>query len=276
MAAIMNGLALYGGIIPFGGTFLTFSDYARNALRLAAIMQQKVIFVFTHDSIGLGEDGPTHQPIEHLPSLRLIPNLSIWRPCDTLETAVAWQMALERSGPTCLLLSRQTLPYQVRTAPQLSTIQQGGYILYGDEKIEPQAILIATGSEVCLAMEASLDLEKEGFHIRVVSMPSVDVFLAQEKSYQNKVLPGAVEARVAIEAAATNGWQKLVGAHGKIIGIDEFGASAPAKEVYADKKITVANIVATVKAFVFTSCSEPHHFQPKSISGLTTHLGEMK
>jgi transketolase len=244
MSAIMNGLALYGGIIPFGGTFLTFSDYARNAVRLAALMRVRAIFVYTHDSIGLGEDGPTHQPVEHAPSLRLIPNLSVWRPCDAAESAVAWRAAIEYHGPTCLLFSRQNLPHQIRNSLVLSNIARGGYIL-ADSEGTPNIILIATGSEVMLAMSAAEQLTAQGVQVRVVSMPSTDTFLSQEASYQAEVLPAGVATRIAIEAASTDGWYKFVGCHGKVIGIDRFGASAPAKDVYRDCGVTTEHIVAT-------------------------------
>src|SRR3990167_1522523 len=243
MSAIMNGMALHDGILPFGGTFLTFSDYARNAIRLAAMMESRVIFVYTHDSIGLGEDGPTHQPIEHLPSLRLIPQLSIWRPCDTVETAVAWRMAIERQGPTCLLFSRQNVPFQERDALQLASIQRGGYVLYASSKEIPDVILIATGSEVALACEARKKLLLEQIDARVVSMPSVDVFLSQDAIYQESVLPKCVIARVVIEAAASSGWYRFVGLQGKVIGINRFGASAPLVDVLRDCGMTVEHVL---------------------------------
>lgn len=246
MSAIMNGLALHGGIIPFGGTFLTFSDYARNAIRLAALMRQKVIFVYTHDSIGLGEDGPTHQPIEHLPSLRLIPQLSVWRPCDTLESAIAWQLALERQGPTCLLFSRQNLPFQERSPETVQQIARGGYTLV-DCIGHPDLIMIATGSEVALAVEAAKQLPHR--RVRVVSMPSMDAFLQQETAYRERILPSDVAAKIAIEAAATESWHKIVGAAGKIIGIDRFGASAPAKEVFKECGITIERILEIASSF---------------------------
>jgi transketolase len=246
MSAIMNGIALYGGIIPFGGTFLTFSDYARNALRLAALMRQRVIFVYTHDSIGLGEDGPTHQPVEHTPSLRLIPQLSVWRPCDTTETAVAWQKALEHQGPTCLLFSRQNLAFQERDAETVANIQRGGYILL-DCVGHPDVIMIATGSEVQLAIDSAKQLMSEGEKVRVVSMPSTDVFLSQDAAYQEKVLPKACTARVAIEAAASDGWYKFVGCRGRVIGLDRFGASAPAKEVFKECGFTVEHVISVAK-----------------------------
>lgn len=269
MSAIMNGMALYKGILPFGGTFLTFSDYARNALRLAALMQVRVIFVYSHDSIGLGEDGPTHQPIEQLPGLRLMPGLSLWRPCDAMETAVAWQQAIERQGPTCLLFSRQSLPFYQRTQEQINLMQRGGYTLLdlsGDK--HPDAILIATGSEVTLAVEAAQQLQREEIFVRVVSMPSTDVFMAQEAVYRNEVLPDTVPAKVAIEAAASAYWTQFVGQQGKVIGIDRFGASAPAKEVYRDCQMTVEHILAATKEVIYAVASSAHHFQPKCASGL--------
>jgi transketolase len=241
MSAIMNGMSLYGGILPYGGTFLTFSDYARNAVRLAALMRLRTIFVYTHDSIGLGEDGPTHQPIEHAPSLRMIPNLSLWRPCDGAETAVAWASAIEYHGATCLLFSRQNCPHQDRDEKTLNLICRGGYIL-SDCNGLPDLILIATGSEVGLAMTAAAQLSSQGNKVRVVSMPSVDVFQTQDASYQAEVLPPAVTARIAIEAAASDGWYKFVGCHGKVVGIDRFGASAPAQEVYKDCGMTVEHV----------------------------------
>ncbi len=250
MSAIMNGLALYGGILPFGGTFLVFSDYARNAVRLSALMRERVIFVYTHDSIGLGEDGPTHQPVEHLPSLRLIPGLSVWRPCDTVETVIAWQMAIERiNGPTCLALSRQNLAYQSRTATQIENIRRGGYILK-DCSDTPDVIIMATGSEITLALDTAAELTQDGLHVRVVSMPSVDVFLAQDAAYQASVLPKKVKVRVAIEAAATDGWYRFVGSEGCVIGLDQFGLSAPAKDVFCAYGFTVENIVARINICV--------------------------
>jgi len=242
MSAMMNGMALHGGLIPFGGTFLTFSDYARNAVRLAALMRTKAIFVYTHDSIGLGEDGPTHQPIEHAPSLRLIPNLSLWRPCDAAESAVAWRAAIEYHGPTCLLFSRQSLPHQERNESVLANIMRGGYTL-SECQGKPELILIATGSEVSLAVLAAQALTETGRQVRVVSMPSTDTFLAQDVAYQAAVLPLDVTARIAIEAAASDGWYKFVGCHGKVIGIDHFGASAPAKEIFKKCGFTVEHIV---------------------------------
>lgn len=249
MSAIMNGIALYGSIIPFGGTFLTFSDYARNAVRLAAIMRQRVIFVYTHDSIGLGEDGPTHQPIEHAPSLRMIPHLSVWRPCDTVESAVAWRIALEHQGPTCLLFSRQNLPFIERDATTLSHVAKGGYVI-SDCNGLPEMIMIATGSEVALAIDAAKQLTQAGRHVRVVSMPSVDVFLAQDADYQEKVLPKKVVKRIAIEAQTTDGWYRFVGLQGKVIGLDRFGASAPAKDVFKECGFTVEHVMTVARQLI--------------------------
>jgi len=247
MSAIMNGMAVYGGIIPFGGTFLTFSDYARNAVRLAALMHAHSIFVYTHDSIGLGEDGPTHQPIEHIASLRLIPQLSLWRPCDNVESAVAWQKAIEHAGATCLLFTRQNLPHQERDADMIANIQRGGYILLGDAERQPDLILIATGSEVSLAMDAAKQLQADKVKVRVVSMPSTDVFLTQDMAYQQQVLPPNCKRRIAIEAGSTNFWYRFVGFEGQVIGIDRFGASAPAKDVFRDCGVTVERIIETAR-----------------------------
>jgi len=264
MSVIMNGMALYKGILPFGGTFLTFSDYARNAIRLAALMRQRVVFVYTHDSIGLGEDGPTHQPVEQIPGLRLMPNLSNWRPCDTVETAVAWKSAIERQGPTCLMLSRQTLPFQERNARQLASIQRGGYTLvdYAEEQL-PDAILIATGSEVALAVEAAKQLRAEEIYVRVVSMPSTDVFLAEDEHYRHEVLPVEVSARVAIEAAAGDYWYRFVGLQGKVVGLDRFGASAPAKDVFRDCGITTERVVAMTKEVIYSVACALRHVSEK-------------
>lgn len=242
MSAMMNGMALYGGVLPFGGTFLTFSDYARNAVRLSAYMKQRVIYVYTHDSIGLGEDGPTHQPVEHAPSLRLIPGLSVWRPCDAVETAAAWKKAIEQNGPTALLLSRQVLPFQTRNEVALKNVERGGYIL-SDCQGTPELIMIATGSEVALAMDAAKSLTDIGYHVRVVSMPSTDVFLSQDVSYQEMVLPKKISRRLAIEAASSNFWYEFVGCHGKVLGLDRFGVSAPAKDAFADLGFTVPHII---------------------------------
>jgi transketolase len=267
MSAIMNGMALYTGIIPFGGTFLTFSDYARNAIRLAAIMRQRVVFVYTHDSIGLGEDGPTHQPVEQLSSLRLMPNVSVWRPCDTVETAIAWRAAIERRGPTCLLFSRQALPFQERDTAQLSLIERGGYVLLDYADSDPDAILIATGSEVTLAVEAAKQLKAEKIFVRVVSMPSTDVFLCQEEGYRNTVLPDTIRAKVAIEAGVSDYWYRFVGSNGKIIGLDRYGASAPAKDVYRECGITVEHVVAITKEVIYSAASKARHLQASCNSG---------
>jgi transketolase len=245
MSAILNGVALHGGFIPFGGTFLMFSEYARNALRMAALMKIQSIFVYTHDSIGLGEDGPTHQPIEQIPTLRMIPNMSVWRPCDGVETAVAWKAAIEKKdGPSSLIFSRQGLPHQQRSDEQIANIAKGGYILK-DCKGKPDAIIIATGSEVALAMGAAEKLG--GKKIRVVSMPSVDAFEAQDAAYREAVLPATVTARVAVEAAVTDGWYKYVGLNGKVIGINRFGESAPAGELFKEFGFTVENVVKAVE-----------------------------
>ena len=215
MTALCNGMALYGGFIPYAGTFLVFSDYARNAVRLAALMKQRVILVYTHDSLGLGEDGPTHQPVEHAAMLRMTPNMSVWRPCDTVETAVAWRKAIERcEGPTSLLLSRQTLPYESRNGQSLQQIEKGGYTLLDCEG-EPEVIVIATGSEVAIARQAVEQCNKQGHKVRLVSMPSTDVFDTQDKAYQESVLPSSVKARVAVEASAKDYWYKYVGLQGK-------------------------------------------------------------
>jgi transketolase len=246
MSAIMNGIALYGGFIPYGGTFLTFVDYARNAVRMAALMKQRVIFIYTHDSIGLGEDGPTHQPIEHISMLRLTPGLFVWRPCDAVESAVAWKFAIEQQhAPTCLLFSRQTLAHQHREETALTNIQRGGYVLL-DSQETPEVILIATGSEVDLAVKAATALNEKGHRIRVVSMPSTDVFALQPIAYQNTVLPPSVTCRIAIEAGSTDFWYKYVGLGGKVIGLDHYGESAPAPELFKIFGFTTENVISTV------------------------------
>ncbi|MCG6872837.1 MAG: transketolase [Gammaproteobacteria bacterium] len=246
MSAILNGLALHGGFVPYGATFLMFSEYARNALRMAALMKVQSIFVYTHDSIGLGEDGPTHQAVEQISTLRLIPRMSVWRPCDTVESAIAWRAAIEkRDGPSCLVFSRQGLPFQQRSPQQLADIARGGYVLK-DCDGTPEAILIATGSEVGLAMEAAAALDDQGRRIRVVSMPATDVFDAQEESYRNSVLPPEVTARVAVEAGVTDYWRKYTGLQGKVVGIDTFGESAPANEVFAHFGFTADNVARVV------------------------------
>jgi transketolase len=243
MAALMNGLSLHGGFIPYGGTFLVFSDYARNALRMSALMKQRVIYVFTHDSIGLGEDGPTHQPVEHVASLRIIPNMQVWRPCDTVETAVAWGESIKHAtGPSCLVLSRQALAFQSRNAQQVADIRRGGYVLV-DSQGAPELILIATGSEVTLAVEAAKQLSTAGQRVRVVSMPNVSVFAAQDAAYREQVLPSKVERRVVVEAGVGEAWYRYVGTKGAVIGMDTFGASAPAKDLFKQFGFTVENVV---------------------------------
>ncbi|MBT8062220.1 MAG: transketolase, partial [Gammaproteobacteria bacterium] len=246
MSAIVNGVALHGGLLPFGATFLMFSEYARNALRMAALMKVPGIFVYSHDSIGLGEDGPTHQAVEQIPTLRMIPNMIVWRPCDTVESAVAWQQAIERTdGPTCLIFSRQGLPHQQRTDKQIADISKGGYVLQ-DCDGTPDAIIIATGSEVALATGAAEKLA--GKKIRIVSMPSTNVFDAQDEAYRESVLPSSVTARVAVEAAVTQGWYKYVGLNGKVVGIDRFGESAPAGQLFEHFGFTVDNVVKAVNS----------------------------
>ncbi len=248
MAAIANGLSLHGGLIPYTATFLMFSEYARNALRMAALMKIRQIFVFTHDSIGLGEDGPTHQPVEQTASLRLIPNMDVWRPCDTTESAVAWACAIERKdGPTTMCFSRQNLPFQVRTSDQVSAIRQGGYVLAEAAGNKAQAVIIATGSEVALAMAAQQTLADEGIAVRVVSMPSTNVFDRQDAAYKAGVLPAGLP-RVAVEAGSTDGWYKYVGLEGRVIGIDRFGESAPASELFKYFGITADAVVQAVKS----------------------------
>ncbi|MCP4431620.1 MAG: transketolase [Gammaproteobacteria bacterium] len=246
MSAILNGLVLHGGFIPFGATFLMFSEYARNALRMAALMKIQSIFVYTHDSIGLGEDGPTHQAIEQIPTLRMIPNMHLWRPCDTVESAVSWKVAIEhREGPSCLIFSRQGLPHMRRSAEQIAAISRGGYILKDCEET-PEAIIIATGSEVELAMKAAESEALADRNIRVVSMPSTTVFDRQSKDYRESVLPAKVTARVAVEAAVTQGWYKYVGLDGAVVGIDSFGESAPARELFAYFGFTVEKVIDAV------------------------------
>jgi len=252
MSAMLNGIALHGGYMPFGATFLVFSDYARNAVRLAALMKVQSIFVYTHDSIGLGEDGPTHQAIEHIPSLRMIPNMRLWRPCDTVEAAVSWKAAIEhRDGPSCLVFSRQSLKHQKRSPEQIDAIARGGYILRDCEGM-PDVIIIATGSEVELAIAAYKSEALEDKNIRVVSMPSTNLFDLQSKDYRDSVLPPGVRARIAIEAAASSGWYKYVGMDGIVIGINTFGESAPAKELFAYFGFTVDKLVEAVSSLLGT------------------------
>ncbi|MFI3178148.1 MAG: transketolase [Methylococcaceae bacterium] len=248
MSAIMNGIALHGGLIPFGATFLMFSEYARNALRMASLMKIRSIFVYTHDSIGLGEDGPTHQPVEQIATLRLIPGIQVWRPCDAVETTVSWKAAFERQhGPSILVFSRQNLPHIPRTQAQIEAISRGGYVL-SDSEGQPDAIIIATGSEVELALKAAEQLTATGKKIRVVSMPSTNIFDAQDAAYRESVLPSAVTKRVAVEAGVTDGWWKYVGTNGKIVGLDRFGESAPAGQLFKEFGFTVENVVKNVEA----------------------------
>ncbi|MEE9332738.1 MAG: transketolase [Granulosicoccaceae bacterium] len=250
MAAITNGIALHGGFKPYAATFLMFSEYARNALRMAALMQIQGIYVFTHDSIGLGEDGPTHQPVEQTATLRMMPNMSTWRPCDSVETAVAWKEAVELTDrPVSLILTRQGLKPQQRSAAQIGDISKGGYVLH-DPSGDVQAILIATGSEVALAIDAAEKLAKDGIAARVVSMPSTDRFDSQTAAYKESVLPSAITARVAVEAGVTSGWYKYVGLNGAVLGLDRFGASAPADELFKLFGFTVENLVDVVKGIV--------------------------
>jgi transketolase len=249
MAAIMNGMALHGGILPFGGTFLMFSEYARNAIRMAALMQQRVIYVFTHDSIGLGEDGPTHQPVEQTATLRMIPNMDVWRPCDTVETMVAWTTAVEkRTGPTALCLSRQNLPFVQRDDATIANIARGGYVISA-AKGEAKAAIIATGSEVDLALKAQAALAQKNIAVRVVSMPCTNTFDRQDATYRESVL-GRGLPRVAVEAGVTDGWWKYVGLEGKVIGLDRFGESAPAGILFKEFGFTVDNVVSAVESLL--------------------------
>jgi len=249
MTAVMNGITLHGGHIPYGGTFLVFSDYARNAVRLACLMNARVILVYTHDSIGLGEDGPTHQPIEHLASLRAMPHMQLWRPCDAAETAVAWTLAIERPGPTALVFTRQALPQQPRTAAQLEGIRRGGYVLIDCAGV-PEALVIATGSEVSIAAQAVNSLNGAGRRVRLISMPSTEVFDAQDEAYREAVLPRAVTRRLAVEAAARQSWWRYVGSAGRVIGIDRFGASGKGAEVLAHFGFTADNVVRELRGLL--------------------------
>ena len=247
MAAIMNGVALHGGFIPYGATFLIFMEYARNALRMSALMGQRVLYVFTHDSIGLGEDGPTHQPVEQLTALRATPNLQTWRPCDAVESAIAWKQALLRDkGPSAMIFSRQTLPHQVGAAEQIEGVHRGGYVLMREQG-DLDAIVIATGSEVALAVEAAGRLTEAGRGVRVVSMPCAEVFEAQEAGYREAVLPSDVLARVAVEAGHTDFWYKYVGLDGRVVGMSSFGESAPAEALFQHFGLTADNVVAAVE-----------------------------
>jgi len=248
MAAIGNGLALHGGFIPYSGTFLTFSDYSRNALRMAAIMRLRNIFVFTHDSIGLGEDGPTHQAVEHVASLRLIPHMDVWRPCDTVETAVAWAMALERKdGPSSLALSRQNVAFVKRSPEAVAAIRRGGYVL--SEAAGARAVILATGSEVGIALSAQKALAEAGIPVRVVSMACTSLFDRQDAAWRESVLPKGLP-RVAVEAGVTDTWRKYVGLEGAAVGVDRFGESAPAGEVYKFLGLDAEHVVEAVRRLV--------------------------
>ena len=250
MTAVMNGIALHRGLLPYGGTFLVFSDYARNAVRMAALMKPRVVLVYTHDSIGLGEDGPTHQPIEHVPSLRIIPNMHVWRPCDLVETVAAWRAGVERvDGPTSLVLTRQGLPHQPRDEAQLAAVARGGYVLK-DCDGTPELLLIATGSEVELAVNAWQELTDAGVKVRVASMPCLEVFEQQDAAYRESVLPRAVSKRLAIEAAHVDGWHKYVGLDGDIIGMTGYGESAPAPDLFKLFGFTTENVVKRAKALL--------------------------
>ena len=247
MTAICNGMSLHGGFIPYSGTFLTFSDYARNALRMAALMKAQNILVYTHDSIGLGEDGPTHQPVEHTASLRIMPNMRVWRPCDAVETAVAWRDAIDnQQGPTSLILTRQGLPHQSRNTDQVAAIARGGYVL-SDSDGMPNILLIATGSEVALAVSAAETLAADGINVRVVSMPCTHAFDAQDEDYRESVLPADVTARVVIEAGISETWWRFAGPGGRVIGMDRFGESAPADELFEHFGFSASNVVAVAK-----------------------------
>jgi transketolase len=248
MSAICNGLGLHGAVLPYSGTFLTFSDYARNALRMAALMKLQNIFLYTHDSIGLGEDGPTHQPVEHLASLRIMPNMRVWRPCDSVETAVAWRDAIERiDGPTSLVLTRQNVSHQARSEQQIADIRRGAYVLKDCES-QPQLLLVATGSEVALAVDAAARLAADGIAVRVVSMPCTDLFESQPDDYRQRVLPCEVTARVVIEAGVSACWWRYAGPKGRVIGLDRFGESAPAEQLFEHFGFSVANVIQVAQA----------------------------
>ena len=252
MAAIMNGIALHGGFIPFGGTFLIFMEYARNAVRMAALMRQRAIYVFTHDSVGLGEDGPTHQPVEQLASMRSTPNLDTWRPCDAVESAIAWKQAIVRQdGPSALVFSRQTLPHQVGAAERVSDVARGAYVLR-EEQGELEAIVIATGSEVALAIDAAEKLSAAGRGVRVVSMPCADVFERQDAVYREAVLPSHILARVAVEASHMDWWYKYVGLDGRVVGMSSFGESAPGPQLMKEFGFTVENVVDAIEDVILS------------------------
>jgi len=249
MSAIMNGIALYGGFIPYSGTFLTFSDYARNAVRMSALMNTHCLFVYSHDSVGLGEDGPTHQPVEHIASLRGIPNMTLWRPCDTVESLVAWKTAIEAKRPASLILSRQGVPFIPREQKQIDAIARGGYVLFESES-ELQVIIIATGTEVGIALEAAQQLAEQNAGVRLVSMPSAETFSMQSDDYREQVLPTAMRARLAVEAGTSDYWRKFVGIDGDVIGVDQFGASAPGPVLMKHYGFTVENIVQRAQKLI--------------------------
>ena len=249
MAAIMNGVVLHGGFRPYGGTFLMFSEYARNAIRMAALMKINPIYVFTHDSIGVGEDGPTHQPVEQTATLRMVPNLDVWRPCDSVEAFVAWQVALEhKETPTALILTRQNLAHQARDEEQIKAIRKGGYVLK-DCAGTPKAVIIATGSEVSLAVAAQQSLAEKGIPVRVVSMPSSFLFDRQDAAYRNDVLPRGIP-RVAVEAGVTGYWRQYVGLEGAVVGIDRFGECGPAAQVFEYLGVTAAKVTEAVETVI--------------------------
>ena len=249
MSAIMNGMALYSGFVPYSGTFLTFSDYARNAVRMAALMNTHCIFVYTHDSIGLGEDGPTHQAVEHVASLRCIPNMTLWRPCDTVESLIAWQVSIEQKSPACLVFSRQGVPFIQRTPSQIEQISKGAYVLF-ESSSEPQLIMLATGTEVGITLEAAQTLAAEGIAVRMISMPSAEQFMRQDQAYQQALLPTTIRARLAVEAGVSDYWRKFVGLDGDVVGVDRFGASAPGKVLMEHFGFTVKNIIQRARALL--------------------------
>ncbi len=249
MSAIMNGMALYGGFIPYSGTFLTSSDYARNAVRMAALMNTPSLFVYTHDSIGLGEDGPTHQSIEHVSSLRTIPNLMVWRPCDTVESMVAWKTSIELKRASALAFSRQGVPFIARTSEQIEQINKGAYVLFESEG-NAQVIIIATGTEVGISLAAAQQLDADGVKVRLVSMPCADIFDQQDETYQQAVLPNSIRARIAVEAGVSDFWRKYVGLDGDVVGIDQFGASAPGNILMEHFGFTTENIIKRARALL--------------------------
>ena len=249
MSAMMNGMALYGGFIPYSGTFLTFSDYARNAVRMAALMNTHCLFVYTHDSIGLGEDGPTHQAVEHIASLRAIPNMTLWRPCDTVESLIAWQQSIEQKRPACLVFSRQGVPFIQRTAEQIEQIRKGAYVLF-ESSGEIQLILMATGTEVGITLDAARQLDEQGVSVRMISMPCVEQFLRQDEAYRESVLPANLRARLAVEAGTSDYWRKFVGLDGDVVGVDRFGASAPGNVLMEYFGFTAENIIQRARALL--------------------------